>query len=267
MVGLIPQAATAQTQLKIFDAHLHYNQEPTAFYQLDQVLDVFRRNHVAGIIANSRPNKGTHELVNAKAHGLLVVPFIRPYRTRADVSDWSTDPSIYDLIESEYRRGYFRGIGEFHIYGDAAARPLVKQTVEFAAARDLYILAHCDEVALEILLGHHRDAKIIWAHTGFSTPVARVRELLERHPALMGELSYRSGITDDSGRLSEEWRQLFQRHSDRFLIGSDTWINERWYGYDRIISSYRAWLADLPEAEARRIAHGNAERLFGAKLE
>ncbi|HEU0062144.1 MAG TPA: amidohydrolase family protein [Hyphomicrobiaceae bacterium] len=267
MVALIPQAATAQTQLKIFDAHLHYNQEPTAFYQLDQVLDVFRRNHVAGIIANSRPNKGTHELVNAKAHGLLVVPFIRPYRTRADVSDWSTDPSIYDLIESEYRRGYFRGIGEFHIYGDAAARPLVKQTVEFAAARDLYILAHCDEVALEILLGHHRDAKIIWAHTGFSTPVARVRELLERHPALMGELSYRSGITDDSGRLSEEWRQLFQRHSDRFLIGSDTWINERWYGYDRIISGYRAWLADLPEAEARRIAHGNAERLFGAKLE
>ena len=267
MAALIPQAGMAQTQLKIFDAHLHYNQEPAAFYQLDQVLEVFRRNHVAGIIANSRPNKGTHELVDAKAQGLLVVPFIRPYRTRADVSDWSTDPSIYDLIESEYRRGYFRGIGEFHIYGDAADRPLVRQTVEFAAARDLYLLAHCDEVALEILLGHHRDAKIIWAHTGFSTPLPRVRELLQRHPALMGELSYRSGITDDSGRLSEEWRQLLQRHSDRFLIGSDTWINERWYGYDRIIAGYRAWLADLPEAEARRIAHGNAERLFGAKLQ
>ena len=56
-----------------------------------------------------------------------MVPFIRPYRTRADVSDWSTDPSLYELIESEYRRGYFRGIGEFHIYGDAAARPLVKK--------------------------------------------------------------------------------------------------------------------------------------------
>src|SRR5262245_6828305 len=148
LLALMPQTGSAETTLKIFDAHLHYKQEPTAFYRLDQVLDVFRRNNVAGIIANSRPNKGTHELVEAKTQGLLVVPFIRPYRTRADVSDWSTDPSIYDLIESEYRRGYFRGIGEFHIYGDAAARPLVKQAVEFAAARDLYILAHCDEVAL-----------------------------------------------------------------------------------------------------------------------
>jgi hypothetical protein len=267
LLALLPQAGTAQTQLKIFDAHLHYNQEPTPFYRLDQVLDVFRRNNVAGIIANSRPNKGTHELVDAKAQGLLVVPFIRPYRTRADVSDWSIDPSIYDLIESEYRRGYFRGIGEFHIYGDAAARPLVKKTVEFAAARNLYILAHCDEVALDILLGHHSDAKIIWAHTGFSTPVARVRELLEQHPGLMGELSYRSGIAQEGGRLSGEWRELFARHSDRFLLGSDTWINERWFAYDNIIAGYRAWLADLPEQQAKRIAHGNAERLFGAKLE
>lgn len=267
MLVLLPQAGTAQTQLKIFDAHLHYNQEPTAFYQLEQVLDVFRRNSVAGVIANSRPNKGTHELVGAKAQGLLVVPFIRPYRTRADVAGWSIDPSIYELIESEYRRGYFRGIGEFHIYGDAAARPLVKKTVEFAAARNLYILAHCDEVALDILLGHHGDAKIIWAHTGFSTPVPRVRQLLEQHPALMGELSYRSGIAQEDGRLSGEWRELFARHSDRFLLGSDTWINERWFAYDNIIAGYRAWLADLPEQQAKNIAHGNAERLFGAKLE
>ena len=267
VLALLPQAGTAQTRLKIFDAHLHYNQEPTAFYRLDQVLNLFRRNNVAGIIANSRPNKGTHELVDAKAEGLLVVPFIRPYRTRADVSDWSTDPSIYELIESEYRRGYFRGIGEFHIYGDAAARPLVQKTVQFAAAHNLYILAHCDEAALDILLGHHSDAKIIWAHTGFSTPVARVRELLDQHPALMGELSYRSGIAQESGRLSGEWRELFARHSDRFLLGSDTWINERWFAYDNIIAGYRAWLADLPEEQAKRIAHGNAERLFGAKLE
>jgi Amidohydrolase len=258
--------SSAQEKLKIFDAHLHYNQEPTAFYPLASVLEVFRRNEVAGIIANSRPNKGTHELVEAKPPGLLVVPFIRPYRTRADVSAWSTDPSIYDLIEREYRRGYFRGVGEFHIYGEAAARPLVKKAVEFAAARDLYILAHCDEVALDILFEHHRGAKIIWAHTGFSTPVVRVRELLQQYPTLMGELSYRSGITE-GGRLSEEWRELFDRYSDRFLIGSDTWINERWLAYDTIINGYRAWLAELPAEQARRIAHGNAERLFGAKLE
>jgi len=265
-LACVVDPSSAQEKLKIFDAHLHYNQEPTPFYPLASVLEVFRRNEVAGIIANSRPNKGTHELVEAKPQGLLVVPFIRPYRTRADVSDWSTDPSIYDLIEREYRRGYFRGVGEFHIYGEAAARPLVKKAVEFAAARDLYVLAHCDEAALNILFEHHGGAKIIWAHTGFSTPVARVRELLAQYPTLMGELSYRSGITED-GRLTDEWRELFAGYSDRFLLGSDTWINERWFAYDNIMNGYRAWLAELPEAQARRIAYGNAERLFGAKLE
>jgi hypothetical protein len=262
-----PIGAGAQPMLKIFDAHLHYNQEPNPFYPLDRVLDTFRRNHVAGILANSRPNRGTHQLVDASAPGLWVVPFIRPYRTRDDVQNWSTDPAIYDLIEAEYRRGYFRGVGEFHIYGNAAQGALVKKVVDFAAARDLYLLAHCDEPALLILLAHNAKARIIWAHTGFSTPAERVREMLESNLALMGELSYRSGVTGRDGKLSAEWSALFARHSDRFLLGSDTWINERWFGYDTIMQNYRAWLAQLPADQARRIAHGNAERLFGGKVE
>jgi hypothetical protein len=262
-----PVGGSAQPTLKIFDAHLHYNQEPNPYYPLDRVLDVFRRNNVAGILANSRPNKGTHQLVDAKAPGLWVVPFIRPYRTRDDVQNWSTDPAIYDLIEAEYKRGYFRGVGEFHIYGNTAQAPLVKQVVDFAAARNLYLLAHCDEAALLILLAHNRSAKIIWAHTGFSTPTRRVRELLETNPELMGELSYRGGISEGGGKLAADWRELFARHSDRFLLGSDTWINERWFGYDTIMQTYRGWLAQLPEEQAKRIAHGNAERLFGGRVE
>jgi len=262
-----PVGGSAQPTLKIFDAHLHYNQEPNPYYPLERVLDVFRRNNVAGILANSRPNKGTHQLVDAKAPGLWVVPFIRPYRTRDDVQNWSTDPAIYDLIEAEYKRGYFRGVGEFHIYGNTAQAPLVKQVVDFAAARNLYLLAHCDEAALLILLAHNRSAKIIWAHTGFSTPTGRVRELLETYPELMGELSYRGGISEGGGKLAAEWRELFARHSDRFLLGSDTWINERWFGYDTIMQTYRGWLAQLPEDQAKRIAYGNAERLFGGRVE
>ena len=49
------------------------------------------------------------------------------------------------------------------------------------------------------------------------------------------------------------------------MIGSDTWINERWSQYDNLMREYRAWLAQLPEDQARRIAHGNAERMFGPK--
>lgn len=258
-------SARAQ-ELKLFDAHMHYNQEPDPYYSVDKVLETFRRNGVTGILATSRPNKGTHQLVEAEAPGLWVVPFIRPYRVRADIQTWFNDPKIFDLIQEEYKRGYYRGIGEFHIHGKSAASPWVKKTVDFAVAHDLYLHAHCDEEALLILFAHNPRAKIIWAHTGFSVAPARVAALLDKYPALWGELSYRSGITQ-GGELTPAWRDLFARYSDRFLIGSDTWIDERWASYDDIMREFRGWLAQLPPDQARRIASGNAERLFGPRNE
>src|SRR5690348_16606017 len=80
LLPLAPLGANAQSTLKIFDSHLHYNFDPSPFYSLDRVLETFRRNNVAGILANSRPNRGTNRLVEAKAPRLWVVPFIRPYR-------------------------------------------------------------------------------------------------------------------------------------------------------------------------------------------
>ena len=264
LVAAQTQACRAQAdRIEIFDAHLHYNQEPNPFYSLDKVLDLFSRNGVTGILATSRPNKGTHQLMDAKAPGLWVVPFIRPYRTRPDIQTWFNDPTIYDLVKEEYERGYYRGVGEFHIYGKSAASEWVRKIVDFAVDRKLFLHAHCDEEALLILFSHNPKAKIIWAHTGFSTPPARVKELFASHPNLWGELSYRSGITGNDGKLSAEWQALFAAHSDRFLLGSDTWINERWFSYDAIIKGYREWLVQLPREQAERIANGNAKRLFG----
>ena len=263
-----PLSAQAQERIEIFDAHLHYNQEPKPFYSLDQVRDVFRRNGIIGIVATSRPNKGTHELVDARWLELKVVPFIRPYRMRSDIQTWFNDPTIFELIKEEYARGYYRGIGEFHIYGKSAQSDWVKTMVDFAVERNLYLHAHCDEEALLILFRHNPKAKIIWAHTGFSVAPARVAELLDEHKdALWGELSYRGGITGGDGKLTSDWRNLFARYSDRFLLGSDTWINERWFGYDTIFKEYRGWLAQLPSDQAQRIANGNALRLFGLRRE
>ncbi len=258
--------AAAQERFEIFDAHMHYNQEPKPFYELDKLLEVFKRNGITGVLSTSRPNKGTHQLMEAKPPGLWVVPFIRPYRVRDDIQTWFNDPAIFDLIKDEYARGYYRGIGEFHVYGKSAASEWVKKTVDFAVEKNLYLHAHCDEEALLILFGHNPKARIIWAHTGFSTPPKRVAELLDQHKdALWGELSYRSGIIERDGTLTADWRSLFERYSDRFLLGSDTWINERWFGYDTIFKEYRGWLAQIPAEQARRIANGNALRLFGPK--
>lgn len=261
--GASDDAAT----MPIFDAHMHYNQEPNPTYSLEQVLEVFKRNNVKGVLATSRPNKGTHQLMEAKAqgkaNGLWVVPFIRPYRVRADIQTWFGDPLSIELIEQEFKRGYYRGIGEFHLYGKSAWNPIVKRIVDFAVANDLYLHAHSDEEALLILFEHNPKARIIWAHTGFSTTPKRVAELLDQYPMLWGELSYRGGISAGA-TLTPEWRDLFARYSDRFLLGSDTWIPERWASYDDTFSEYRGWLKQLPPDQARRIAWGNAEKLFGA---
>jgi hypothetical protein len=79
---------------------------------------------------------------------------------------------------------------------------------------------------------------------------------------LVCELSYRYGITGEGGRLTPEWRRLFETFPDRFIIGSDTWIPQRWQIYGELMEGYRAWLGQLPRVVADRIAHGNGERLF-----
>ncbi|ODT18219.1 MAG: amidohydrolase [Hyphomicrobium sp. SCN 65-11] len=264
LLGAVPRASAAEP-IEIFDAHLHYNWEPKPYFSLDEVLALFKKHRVTGILATSRPNDGTRALVAAqaagKAEGLWVVPFIRPYRIRADIGSWFNDPSIYDLVLEEHKRGGYRGVGEFHLTGRAAATDWVRKTVDFAVAHDLYLHAHADAEAVEILFAHNPKSRIIWAHTGFSLDPARVAALLDKYPTLWGELSYRGGITE-SGRLSPAWRALFERYPNRFLIGSDTWINERWASYGEIIAGYRRWLAELPPEIAAKIAHGNARALF-----
>ena len=262
-VVLSTTPARADDRIEIFDAHLHYNWEPTPYYSLERVLALFKEHRVTGILATSRPNDGTHALVAAKADGLWVVPFIRPYRIRADIGSWFGDPSIYELVQDEFKRGYYRGIGEFHLSGRAAASEWVKKTVDFAVANNLFLHAHADAEAVEILMGHNPRAQIVWAHTGFGLDTDRVAAMLTKYPQVWGELSYRSGIVDGGGKLTADWRTLFTKFPDRFLLGSDTWINERWATYGDIMAGYRAWLAQLPPDVAAKIAHGNAKRLFG----
>jgi hypothetical protein len=255
----------ADEPIEIFDAHMHYNWEPKPFYSVEEVLALFKKHRVTGILATSRPNTGTHALMEARPPGLQIVPFIRPYRVRADIQTWFGDPFIFDLVKDEFKRGYYRGIGEFHISGRAAENEWVKKTVDFAVDNDLYLHAHADDVAVEILMRHNPRARIIWAHTGFGLSTDRVAEMLAKYPKLWGELSYRSGITEGGGKLTAEWRALFERYPDRFLIGSDTWVNQRWESYGEIMAGYRAWLAQLPPKTAAQIAHGNARALFGSE--
>ena len=265
----------------LFDAHLHYNEEAwngsTGPITPADVLARLQRNGVRAVVANSRPNDGTKTLValpeTAKA-GVTVVPFIRLYRNRADYDNWFKDESIFDLVVAEFARGVqgsqagpFRGLGEFHLYDSANAnQPVAKKLMQFAASNKLPVLAHVDDTAIDLLMAHAPDARLIWAHTGIGgAPVERVDALFARYPQLMGELSYRPGLTCDGGQLCPEWRAMLLKYPTRFLIGSDTWVNQRWLSYDALMQGYRAWLGGLPADVARQIGWGNGAALFGLK--
>lgn len=320
----------------LFDAHLHYNDEAfngtTGPHPVADVLARMQRSGVKAIVANSRPNDGTKALVAAaynsgglatggtgtiSAKDLAVIPFIRLYRNRADYDTWFKDDTIYDMVVTEHARGAtiaakrvdFRGIGEFHLYDSANANgPVAKKLMVYAEEKSLAVLAHVDDTAIDLLMAHTpskgQKLRLIWAHTGIGgASVARVDELLTRYPNLMGELSYRPGLTCESqitdggppqgGRapgtrgsggpsplggserhtvrerggvtLCPEWRALILKHPTRFLIGSDTWVNQRWQYYEELMKTYRQWLGELPADVARKVGWENGAGVFGVK--
>lgn len=288
--ALVLAAASALAQAAdytgpIFDAHLHYNEEAwngqTGPHPLSDVLARMQRNGVKAVIANSRPNDGTRTLTAARLEtrnaGVIVVPFVRLYRNRADYSNWFQDPTIFDMVQTELARGTpagpYRGLGEFHLYDSANANGSVaRRLMQLAEEKDLFVLAHVDDLAVDLLMGNTvsrgQKVRLIWAHTGIGgADTTRVDELFSRYPLLMGELSYRPGLTcaDASGaeKLCPPWRALLLKYPDRFMIGSDTWVNQRWLYYDELMQGYRRWLGELPTDVAHGIAWKNGARLFG----
>ena len=267
----------------LFDAHLHYNDEAwsgqTGPHPVSDVLARIQRNGVRAVLANSRPNDGTRALAEAGAAtaqaGVTVVPFVRLYRDRADYDNWFRDDTIYQMVQDELARGTpagpYQGLGEFHLYDSANANgPVARQLMALADSRGLAVLAHVDDVAIDLLMANTpskgQQTRLIWAHTGIGgTPVARVDALLARYPQLMGELSYRPGLTCDGGLLCPEWRALLLKYPNRFVIGSDTWVNQRWQYYDELMQGYRTWLGGLPPEVARAIGWDNAAGWFGLK--
>ena len=268
----------------LFDAHLHYNDEAwqgqPAPHPVSDVLARLQRNGVRAALVNSRPNDGTRSLADAHTEaaqaGVTLVPFVRLYRDRADYDRWFQDDSIHTLVLGELARGTaagpYRGLGEFHLYNSANANgPVARKLMRLAAERQLPVLAHVDDAAIDLLMAHVADLprppRLIWAHTGIGgVPVARVAALLARYPNLMGELSYRPGLTcEENGTLSlcPEWQALVLKFPDRFMVGSDTWVNQRWLYYDALMQGYRDWLGDLPPAVAHQVGWGNGARLFG----
>jgi hypothetical protein len=71
----------------------------------------------------------------------------------------------------------------------------------------------------------------------------------------------RYGITNGNCQIRADWKRLFEKYPERFLI-SDAWIDERWDSYGSIMADYRAWLRQLPAQVPKKSPFATASDCF-----
>jgi hypothetical protein len=254
--------AAAQAPLPIFDAHLHYSHDAWERLPPRQAVALLRQAGLKRALVSSSSDEGT-QMLYAEAPD-LVLPSLRPYRSRGEIGTWVNDASIVPHLESRLKQYRYVAIGEYHVFGADADLPVVRRVVELAREHNLFLHSHSDADAIERQFKQDPDARILWAHSGFDSP-EKVREMLRKHKNLWCDLAFRSDHAT-LGRVDDGWRAAFLEFPDRFLVGTDTFTPERWHYVGEHARWSRQWLADLPPAVAERIAWQNGEALFGRML-
>jgi hypothetical protein len=262
MALTLPTAIAAEPGMPIFDAHVHYSHDAWDNTPPKAAIAILRKAGLKRAMVSSSSDEGTQKLY-AEAPD-LVVPSLRPYRKRGEISTWVRDETIIPHLEGRLKKYRYAAIGEFHVYGADADLPVVRRTVQLAKQHRLWLHLHGDSDAIERVLAQDPEARILWAHSGFDRPEA-VRAMLRKHPKLHADLAFRNDHATD-GKVDPAWREAFLEFPNRFLVGTDTFTPERWYYIAEHADWSRAWLADLPRDIAERIGWRNGETLFAAMM-
>jgi amidohydrolase family protein len=249
-------------ELPIFDAHLHYSHDAWESVPPEKAIAILRQAGLKRALISSSGDEGQQRLYALAPD--LVIPELRPYRSRGEIGSWFRDASVIAYLEDRLKRYRYAGIGEFHLYGADADLPVPRRMVQLARQHKLFLHAHSDADAVERLLRQWPEAKILWAHAGFDRP-EKVREMLRKHRNLWCDLAFRTDHAS-AGKVDPAWRAAFLEFPDRFMVGTDSFTPERWHYIAEHASWSRQWLADLPKDVAERIAWKNGEALFGGAL-
>ena len=255
-------ACAAAAELPIFDAHVHYSHDAWDLVPPARAIEILRKAGVKRALVSSSGDDGQQRLAAAAPD--LILPSLRPYRSRGEIGTWFRDETLPRYLEERLARFRYVALGEFHLYGADADLPVPRRMVQLAKQHRLYLHAHSDSDAVERLFRQWPEARILWAHSGFERP-EKVREMLRKHKNLWCDLAFRSDQAS-GGKVAPDWRAAFLEFPDRFMVGTDSFTPERWYYIGEHADWSRQWLADLPKEVAERIAWKNGEALFGGML-
>jgi hypothetical protein len=256
-------AGALAADLPLFDAHIHYSHDAVEVVPPPEAIKILRDAGIRRALLSSSGDEGTQKLVALAPE--LVLPSLRPYRTRSELSGWTRDPTIVAWMEERLAKAKYVAIGEFHVYGEEADLPNVKRAVELARKHNLVLHAHADVDAIERIFRHDPKARVLWAHSGFQRPEV-IAPMLALYKSLRADLAFRNEH-GNGGKVDSMWRALFTRYPDRFMVGTDTFTPERWHYVAEHAKWTRAWLADLPKEVAERIAWRNGEAMFAQAVQ
>jgi len=254
------------TDLIIFDAHMHYKEPAWEPYPPDTVLKLMDKTGVAMALVSSTPDDGTIRLWEYAPK--RIVPEIRPYHDQWGSGNWTRAPDMFEYILGRLDKYPHTGIGEFHLHRvDMKDAPLLSQIAKVAFERDLYIHVHSGSEPVEFLYSLQSGLKVIWAHAGMSEPAEEVERMMGSYETLYADTSYReTDILRPGNTIDPAWRRVLMTYWDRFMVGTDTWVNAQWAEYEAIVQINRQWISHFPQKQAEAFAYKNAQRLFGRQV-
>ena len=260
LIGLTTPFQASAERLPVFDAHIHYSHDVWDAIAPAEAVKRLRQAGVSRALVSSSGDDGTQMLYQAAPD--FVIPSLRPYRKRGTIDTWIHDKTVVPYLKQRLKKYKYVAIGELHLKGDQASLPVVKAVIDLAREYELILHIHAEADVIDQVYQYYPEARILWAHAGFEYAHV-VSDLLDEHPRLWADLSFRREIFNNKQFL-HGWQELLTRHSDRFMLGIDTYNPQRWLQLQRVMDWQQALLKALPEQVARQIAYANGERVFAS---
>lgn len=245
-------------EVLLVDAHIHYSHDAWESITPEAAVKMLRNAGLRQAFVSSSSDEGTQKLYAIAPD--LIVPVLRPYRKRGELSSWMHDESVVTMLSERLASSYYAGIGEFHADGEQIDLPVLQQVIALARRYQIFLHAHVDVEAVHRIFVTDPDALVIWAHAGFESPEV-IATLMEQYPNLWADLSFREEFAFQ-GVVEDEWRMLFEQFPARFMLGTDTYTPQRWFYVAEYAEWARGWLAGLPAQIAENIAYRSAEALL-----
>ncbi len=294
-------SSTDTSHMDIFDSHVHTNPKVS----MSQIISKMDEAGVS--VANLY--SGTFDI--ASQYPGRFITFVD---TPDSPPSWFTQgQSFVTSADTQLKTGKYYGVGETNLryysgkfippptVSVPADTPTWLQLVDLSAQYHVPISFHfvpddtTANAAFERMLGHNKDAILIWAHLGFNNmPLnsTTLNDYLLRYPNLYFDTAGIQNMQQDpgpqansnwwmltsqadNGRLNKDWRKFFETWNSRILFGSDAGGGgngmERWLNYSddtvqgatpNAIGHWRSLFSSMDANSARNIFSANARELF-----